>query len=36
MKTEAFESAKKSKEMAIEAQNPDYVALNDRLMKSIK
>lgn len=36
MKTEALNSAQKSKEMAIEAKNPDYVALNDRLMKSIK
>lgn len=35
-KTEALESAKKSKEMAIEAKNPDYVSLNDRLIKSIK
>ena len=36
MKTEALESAKKSKSMAMEAKNPDYVGLNDRLMKSIK
>lgn len=36
LKTEAFESASKSKAMAIEAKNPDYVALNDRLIKSIK
>lgn len=36
MKTEALNSAQKSKEMAIEAKNPDYVALNDRLMKSFK
>jgi Protein of unknown function (DUF2911) len=36
MKTEALESAKKSKELAIEAKNPDYVNLNDRLIKSIK
>lgn len=36
LKTEAFESATKSKEMAIEAKNPDYVALNNRLIKSIK
>ncbi|MDI1321292.1 MAG: DUF2911 domain-containing protein [Algoriphagus sp.] len=36
MKTEALESAKKSKELAIEAKNPDYVSLNDRLIKSIK
>lgn len=35
-KTEALESAKKSKELAIEAKNPDYVSLNDRLIKSIK
>lgn len=36
MKTEAMESAKKSKELALEAKNPDYVSLNDRLIKSIK
>jgi hypothetical protein len=36
MTTEALESAKKSKNMAIEAKNPDYVGLNDRLMNSIK
>ncbi len=36
MKTEALDSATKSKEMASEAGNPDYVALNDRLIKSIK
>ncbi len=36
MKTEALESAMKSKELAIEAKNPDYVSLNDRLIKSIK
>jgi hypothetical protein len=36
MKTEALQSASKSKAMAEEAKNPDYVALNDRLMKSIK
>jgi hypothetical protein len=35
-KTEALESATKSKNLAIENKNPDYVALNDRLMKSIK
>ncbi|MBN7812026.1 DUF2911 domain-containing protein [Algoriphagus sp. H41] len=36
MKTEALDSANKSKSMAAEADNPDYVALNDRLIKSIK
>ena len=36
MKTEALESATKSKNLAIENKNPDYVGLNDRLMKSIK
>ena len=36
MKTEALESANKSKKLAIEAKNPDYVGLNDRLMKTIK
>ena len=36
MKTEALDSATKSKEMASEAGNPDYVALNERLIKSIK
>lgn len=35
-KTEAYHSADKSKAMAKEAQNPDYVGLNERLMKSIK
>jgi hypothetical protein len=35
-KTEALESASKSKNLAIENKNPDYVGLNDRLMKSIK
>ena len=35
-KTEALESATKSKNLAIENKNPDYVGLNDRLMKSIK
>lgn len=35
-KTEALESATKSKNLAIENKNPDYVRLNDRLMKSIK
>ena len=36
MKTEALESATKSKAMAEEANNPDYIALNERLIKSIK
>ncbi|ERM83253.1 hypothetical protein P872_16375 [Rhodonellum psychrophilum GCM71 = DSM 17998] len=36
MKKEAAESAKKSMEMAREAKNPDYVSLNERLIKSIK
>lgn len=36
MKTEALDSATKSKAMAEEAKNPDYVALNERLIKSIK
>lgn len=36
MKTEALESATKSKAMAEKENNPDYVALNDRLIKSIK
>jgi hypothetical protein len=36
MKTEALASATKSKAMAVEAKNPDYIALNDRLIKSIK
>ena len=36
MKTEALESATKSKVMAEEANNPDYIALNERLIKSIK
>jgi hypothetical protein len=36
MKTEALDSATKSKAMAEEAKNPDYVALNDRLIKTIK
>jgi hypothetical protein len=36
MKTEALQSATKSKAMAEEAKNPDYVALNERLMKSIR
>jgi hypothetical protein len=36
MKTEALDSATKSKAMAQKENNPDYVALNDRLIKSIK
>ncbi len=36
MKTEALDSATKSKAMAEAGNNPDYVALNDRLIKSIK
>lgn len=36
MKKEAIESATKSMEMAREAKNPDYVGLNERLIKSIK
>ncbi len=36
MKTEALDSATKSKEMAANAENPDYVALNERLIKSIR
>lgn len=36
MKTEALESATKSREMAKVEKNPDYVSLNDRLIKSIK
>jgi hypothetical protein len=35
-KTEAIASATKSMEMAREAKNPDYVGLNERLIKSIK
>lgn len=35
-KKEAIESAQKSMEMAREAKNPDYVGLNERLIKSIK
>jgi hypothetical protein len=35
-KTDALDSANKSKQLAIEAKNPDYVGLNDRLIKSIK
>jgi hypothetical protein len=36
MKTEAYTSATKSKELAQEAKNPDYVGLNERLIKSLK
>ncbi|SNS14405.1 Protein of unknown function [Belliella buryatensis] len=36
MKKEAIESARASMEMAREAKNPDYVGLNERLIKSIK
>ncbi|HSF52562.1 MAG TPA: DUF2911 domain-containing protein [Algoriphagus sp.] len=36
MKTEALDSATKSKAMAEAEKNPDYVALNERLIKSIK
>ncbi|GMQ23981.1 DUF2911 domain-containing protein [Algoriphagus sp. oki45] len=36
LKSEAVESATKSKNMAVEAKNPDYVGLNERLIKSIK
>jgi hypothetical protein len=35
-KNEAIDSANKSMEMAKEAKNPDYVGLNERLIKSIK
>lgn len=35
-KTEAVESAQESIELAEEAQNPDYVGLNQRLIKSLK
>ncbi|MDN3203601.1 DUF2911 domain-containing protein [Algoriphagus sediminis] len=35
-RTDALASAEKSAEMAEEANNPDYVRLNERLMKSIK
>lgn len=35
-KKDAIESAKKSIEMARDAKNPDYVGLNERLIKSIK
>ena len=36
MRTDAFKSANKSKEMAAEAKNPDYVGLNERLLKTLK
>ena len=36
MRTEARDSATKSKEMAEAEKNPDYVALNERLINSIK
>jgi hypothetical protein len=36
MKTEALDTAIKSKSMAEKEQNPDYVALNERLIKSVK
>jgi hypothetical protein len=35
-KKEAIESANKSMEMARDAKNPDYVGLNERLIRSIK
>lgn len=35
-KKEAIESARKSMEMAKEAKNPDYVGLNERLIRSIR
>lgn len=35
-KKEAIESAQKSMEMAREAKNPDYVGLNERLIRSIR
>lgn len=35
-KKEAIDSAAKSMEMAKEAKNPDYVSLNERLIRSIK
>lgn len=34
--SEALASAKESMKLAEEAKNPDYIALNERLMKSIK
>ncbi|GAA0877144.1 DUF2911 domain-containing protein [Algoriphagus jejuensis] len=36
MKTEAHDSATKSKSMAAAEENPDYVSLNERLINSIK
>ncbi|MGY6743644.1 MAG: DUF2911 domain-containing protein [Cecembia sp.] len=36
LKKEARESAQKSMEMAREAKNPDYVGLNERLIRSIR
>ncbi len=36
MKAEAIESAQKSMKLAEEAKNPDYIALNERLIKSLK
>jgi hypothetical protein len=36
MKKEAIESANKSMEMAKEAKNPDYVGLNERLIRSLR
>jgi hypothetical protein len=36
MKSEAIASAKESMALAKEAENPDYIALNERLIKSMK
>jgi hypothetical protein len=36
MKSEAIASAKESMALAKEAGNPDYIALNERLIKSMK
>lgn len=36
MKQEAIASATKSMELATEAKNPDYVALNEKLLKTLK
>lgn len=36
LKTEAIESAQESIDLAQEAQNPDYVGLNERLIQSLK
>ncbi|WP_317194629.1 DUF2911 domain-containing protein [Algoriphagus lutimaris] len=36
LKTEAIESAKESIDLAEEAQNPDYIGLNERLIQSLK